>query len=118
MENTNKDMSIEEIEGTSEEDSEQLKTFEGDILDALLESAAYATGEETYNIRVIRNKKIMFQFQIRPLSVIEMLVSKCRRKPIVCVIGVSSFIWLRFLKIVKEFGITPRCGASLMWQVG
>lgn len=58
---------IEEVETTPEETVEQLKTFEGDILDAILGSASYAS-EEIHNMRVIRNKKIMFQFRIRPLS--------------------------------------------------
>ena len=58
---------------------EELKEYDGDILHALLTAANYQKSEdETYTIRVIRGKMVMFKFRIRPLS--EEQYDRCREK--------------------------------------
>lgn len=69
---------LEEIT-TTEEDKEELKRFEGSIVDAVLQAANFAQDkEETYTVNIHRNGIIMFSFKIRPLS--EEEYNKCREK--------------------------------------
>lgn len=67
---------IEDVEvGTDEE----LKTYDGDILHALLAAANYQQSEdETYIMRVVRKKVVLFTFRVRPLS--EEQYDRCREK--------------------------------------
>lgn len=67
---------IEDVEvGTDEE----LKTYDGDILHALLAAANYQQSEdETYTMRVVRKKVVLFTFRVRPLS--EEQYDRCREK--------------------------------------
>ena len=68
----------EEIDG-AKESVDDIKEYEGDILNALLDSANYATDKsEMYAIRIIRNNTVMFTFHIRPLS--EEEYDQCRKK--------------------------------------
>ena len=71
---------IEPVEEVSEKDkTDELKEYEGDILSAILDAASFKeSDEETYLIRIIRNKKALLKFRIRPLS--EEEYEKCRRK--------------------------------------
>lgn len=67
---------MEEITSSADE---ELKEYDGDILHALLTAANYQKSEdETYTIRVIRGKMVMFKFRIRPLS--EEQYDRCREK--------------------------------------
>ncbi len=71
---------VEELEEvtteTKEEDVEELKAFEGDVLSALLNAADF--GKESYLMRIIRGNTIVLQFHIHPLS--EEEYNKCREK--------------------------------------
>ena len=69
---------IEEV--TADKPAEEdLKEFEGDILNALLAAANYQKDEEEpYTVRVIRKGVILFTFRIRPLS--EEDYGRCRKK--------------------------------------
>lgn len=69
---------VEDIDVTEEDTVENLKAYEGDILNAILDAAKYSEGEETYRINIVRNNTLMFSFRIRPLS--EEEYETCRTK--------------------------------------
>ena len=67
---------IEDVEVSTDE---ELKTYDGDILHALLAAANYQQSEdETYTMRVVRKKVVLFTFRVRPLS--EEQYDRCREK--------------------------------------
>ena len=64
-------------EFTDDKNPESLKAFEGDILSAILNAANFKEAEEeTRKIRIIRNKVVLLEFNIRPLT--EEEYEKCR----------------------------------------
>lgn len=70
---------MEEVVTESDAPEEELKAFEGDILNALLAAANYQNDEnEIFTIRVIRAGTILFSFRIHPLS--EEEYEHCRKK--------------------------------------
>lgn len=67
------------VEVTEEISTEELKEYEGDILNAILDAASFRNSEEeTYLIRIVRNDTVLLKFHIRPLS--EEEYETCRRK--------------------------------------
>lgn len=59
--------------------TDDLKEYEGDILNALMDASNYKQDEsERYLIRVVRNNTILLKFHIHPLS--EEDYDKCRQK--------------------------------------
>lgn len=72
-------LAADPIEELTPSADDEMKEYDGDILHALLAAANYQTSEdETYTVRVIRGKMIMFKFRIRPLS--EEQYDRCREK--------------------------------------
>lgn len=65
-----------ETKDEKKEEVEELKAYEGDVLNAILEAADF--DKESYLIRVIRKNVILLQFHIHPLS--EEEYNKCREK--------------------------------------
>ena len=57
----------------------ELEDYEGDIVNALLEASSYRTDDgENKPVRIVRNKKKLFEFTIHPLNDDEW--AKCRRQ--------------------------------------
>lgn len=70
---------IEEVAASAQDDKENLKEYEGDILSAILKAADYTNDQaETYKIRIVRDGVVLFAFKIHPLS--EAQYAKCRDK--------------------------------------
>lgn len=69
----------EPIEEVSNEkpSKEELKEYEGDIFNAIMDAANYQN-DEIYTIRIIRHDTVMFKFRVRPLS--EEQYNRCREK--------------------------------------
>lgn len=68
---------VEERAFTEEQDSNQLKVNEEDFIHGLIDAAGYAA-EEKQLIEIIRDKKLLFAFNIRPLS--ESEYAECKKK--------------------------------------
>lgn len=60
---------------TEEEKAEEIKSYEGDILSAIMEAASFKESK-SYKQRVVRNGVALLEFSIRPLSEDE--YNKCR----------------------------------------
>lgn len=70
---------IKEFDTNQEETGNLMRSYEDDILGALLEAADYAKSEdEIIPIEVARNGKVLFTFRIHPLS--ESDYQKCRKR--------------------------------------
>ena len=68
---------VEDRDFTEEENKAQLRLHEDDIIQGLLDASDYAT-EETMHIEIVRNERLYFAFDIRPLS--EEEYNKCKKK--------------------------------------
>nr|DAI35732.1 MAG TPA: tail assembly chaperone protein [Caudoviricetes sp.] len=72
-------LAADPIEDVAAGTEEELKTYDGDILHALLAAANYQQSEdETYTMRVVRKKVVLFTFRVCPLS--EEQYDRCREK--------------------------------------
>ena len=72
-------LAADPIEDVKTGSDEELKTYDGDILQALLAAANYQQSEdETYTMRVVRKNVVLFTFRVRPLS--EEQYDRCREK--------------------------------------
>ena len=121
-------LAADPIEDVAAGTEEELKTYDGDILHALLAAANYQQSEdETYTMRVVRKKVVLFTFRVCPLS--EEQYDRCREKNTKYVrnsasasrclnrqtrydIAHSSSMRQRFPRIVRRSGTTNRCGKS------
>lgn len=71
--------SVEERKSLDEMTEEEYKTFEGSIVDALLESAKYKDDSKDERlIKIVRNQILMFSFKVHPLN--ESDFQKARRQ--------------------------------------
>lgn len=68
---------VEEVECSPEEDMEQFRENEEDFIQGLINAAGYHQ-EEEQRVEVIRDKKLLFAFRIRPLS--EEEYERCKKK--------------------------------------
>ena len=68
---------VEEIELDAEETKNQFRIHEEDFIQGLIDAAGYAS-EETQHIEIIRDKKLYFAFDIRPLAEDE--YDRCKKK--------------------------------------
>ena len=68
---------VEEMTFTLDQDANQLRVNEEDFLQGLIDAASY-TSDERKRIEIARNDKVLFAFNIRPLSEIE--YNKCKKK--------------------------------------
>lgn len=68
---------VEEREFTREEDANQLKANEEDFLQGLIDAAGFAS-DEKQRIEIIRDKRLLFAFHIRPLTEID--YNKCKKE--------------------------------------
>lgn len=80
---------VEEIELDAEETKNQFRIHEEDFIQGLIDAAGYAS-EETQHIEIIRDKKLYFAFDIRPLSEDE--YDRCKKK------------WTKYVRN-KQFGM-------------
>lgn len=79
----------EEIELDAEETKNQFRIHEEDFIQGLIDAAGYAT-EETKHVEIIRDKKLYFAFDIRPLA--EEEYDRCKKK------------WTKYVRN-KQFGM-------------
>lgn len=68
---------VEEVECDTEEDMELFRAHEEDFIQGLINAAGYHQ-EEEQRIEIIRDKKLLFAFRIRPLS--EEEYERCKKK--------------------------------------
>ena len=69
----------ENIQVTKEEQNEIIRTYEDDILAGLMKAADFRDDpEEIKTIEIVRNKVLLFRFDIHPLSEEELV--DCRKK--------------------------------------
>lgn len=69
--------SVEEVVFTEEQNKTQMRMFENDFISGLIAAADFRT-DETQRVEIIRNGKLYFAFDIRPLSEYE--YDKCKKK--------------------------------------
>ena len=80
---------VEEIELDAEETKNQIRIHEEDFIQGLIDAAGYVS-EETQHIEIIRDKKLYFAFDIRPLAEDE--YDRCKKK------------WTKYVRN-KQFGM-------------
>ncbi len=68
---------VEEIELNEEETKQQIRIYEEDFIQGLIDAAGY-TKEDTQHIEIARGGKLYFAFDIRPLSEDE--YDRCKKK--------------------------------------
>ena len=68
---------VEEREFSKEETTNQMRIFEDDFVNGLIEAADFRT-EDTKKIQIVRNNKVYFEFEIRALS--EEDYNRCKQK--------------------------------------
>lgn len=76
MSKENPDAMQMDKELTQEEQSQALRTYEGDILGGLLAAASFR--DEAKTVEIVRNGIVLFKFRIRPLS--EGEYNRCKEK--------------------------------------
>ena len=70
-------MAVTEVETTEEENKTLIRMNEDDFIQGLISAADYAK-DDTQRIEIARNGKVLFAFEIRPLS--EEEYNKCKKK--------------------------------------
>ena len=70
-------MAVTEVETTEEENKTLIRMNEDDFIQGLIDAADYAK-DDTQPIEIARNGKVLFAFEIRPLS--EEEYNKCKKK--------------------------------------
>lgn len=86
---TTEEEPMQEVELTDEEVKNQIRIHEEDLIQGLIDAAGYSR-EETQHIEIIRDGKLYFAFDIRPLS--EEEYDKCKKK------------WTKYVRN-KQFGM-------------
>lgn len=89
QEQNSSDMAAEEIELSEEESKQQMRAYEEDFIQGLIDAAGYAQND-TQRIEIVREGKLYFAFTIRPLSEDE--YDRCKKK------------WTKYVRN-KQFGM-------------
>lgn len=89
QEQNDSEIVTEEIEMREEESRQQMRVFEEDFIQGLIDAAGYSQND-TQRIEIVRNGKLYFAFSIHPLSEDE--YERCKKK------------WTKYVRN-KQFGM-------------